>query len=86
MKKILASIIIIFAMISSNTCYAIISEEMIDNQQEKFKIKEFIRSSEEYTKNLNIDINEVLNEAITGKIDNKKIFKGFGSSIGEDIN
>ncbi|MCF0125397.1 MAG: stage III sporulation protein AE [Clostridia bacterium] len=73
-------------MISSNTCYAIISEEMIDNQQEKFKIKEFIRSSEEYTKNLNIDINEVLNEAITGKIDNKKIFKGFGSSIGEEIN
>lgn len=64
------------------------AEEEIEQQQEEFKIQDFIEESKKYSKEFfgDMDIGEVLNNAIKGEVDNKsiieRIFNLFGSEIG----
>ena len=64
------------------------AEEEIEQQQEEFKIQDFIEESKKYSKEFfgDMDVGEVLNNAIKGEVDNKsiieRIFNLFGSEIG----
>ena len=51
------------------------SEEIMDSTKEKFKITQFIKEAERYTGNFfeDMDLGEMLNQAMQGKIDNKSI-------------
>ena len=54
-----------------------ITQEDIEKQEETFGINSFIQNSKQYTGDFfeNIDINEILNSAIKGEIDNTTIQK-----------
>ena len=95
MKKFI-KIVIIFLMlllaIAKNISYAETSnDETIKNQQEEFKIEDFIEESEEYSGDFfeGIDIGDLLNGAISGEVDNSsivnRIWNLFGSEVGTTI-
>lgn len=80
--------IVIFVMIPMKISYAKADDnKTIEEQQEEFKIQDFIKNSKQYTGEFfeNIDINELLNNAIKGKVDNttlaKKILNLFGQEV-----
>ena len=52
-------------------------EETLQEQQEEFGISEFIEQADEYAGEFfeDIDINEILEDAIKGEVDNQTIFK-----------
>lgn len=93
-KKLYLIIIIllmlnIFSLI--NTAYATYENETIEEQQEEFKIQEFIKNSKEYTGEFfeDIDINNIFEGAINGEVDNKtllnKILNLFGAEVINNI-
>lgn len=63
------------------------ADETIKEQQEEFEIYDFIKKSKEYAGEFfeQIDINQILNDAIKGKIDNSTIFKRILNLLGSDI-
>ena len=63
------------------------SKEMIQEQQEEFGIQDFLKSSKEYSGEIfdDIDMSEVLNDAINGKIDNAKIGKKILNLLGSEV-
>lgn len=84
--------IVIFVMIPMKISYAKADDnKTIEEQQEEFKIQDFIKNSKQYTGEFfeNMDINELLNNAIKGKVDNttlaKKILNLFGSEVTTNI-
>lgn len=95
MKKFI-KIVIIFLMllltIVKNISYAETSnDETIKNQQEEFKIEDFIDESQKYSGEFfeGIDIGDLLNNAISGEVDNSsivnRIWNLFGSEVGTTI-
>lgn len=76
-KRILIIIFIIFLIIPINYTYANTEEETITSQQDEFKIDEFITKSKEYSGEFfnEIDIQDLLNSAIKGEVDNTTIIK-----------
>ena len=75
MKKI---IIVLFIIISIPCdVFAETDEEIMKSTQEQFNISSFIKEAEQYTGDFfeDIEIGELLNNAIEGNIDNNKIFK-----------
>lgn len=66
-------------------------EEILQTQSETLNIKEFVSKANQYTQDVftDIDVGNLLNDAITGKIDNqtilKKILNLFGKEIKETI-
>lgn len=92
MKRIIIIfLIIIFSvLIPTNTSYS--NEDItMKEQQDEFKIQDFISNSKKYTGDFfeNIDINKILNEAIQGKVDNntllKRIFYLFGGEVTKNL-
>ena len=81
-------IILIFILIN---CLAILptfaTDEIVSSQMEALNISSLIKEGQAYTKNAfpDIDVNELLNSAIKGKIDNKGIFKNVLSILGNEI-
>ena len=63
------------------------NEEMIQDQQEEFGIQDFLKSAKEFSGEFfeDMDMTEVLNQAIKGQIDNttmgKRILNLFGSEV-----
>lgn len=92
-KKIFQIIIlfILFFIISCNTSYGENNSQEFENVQEEFEIDEFIEKSKEYSGDFfeDIEIEEMLKDAISGNIDNEnilnKIFSLFGSEIESSI-
>lgn len=89
-KIILFLVILFYIFFSTNISYS--SEDvMIKEQQNEFKIQDFINNSKKYTGDFfeNIDIGEILNEAIEGKVDNstlaKRIMNLFGGEVTKNI-
>lgn len=76
-KRILIIIFIISLIIPINYTYANTEEETITSQQDEFKIDEFITKSKEYSGEFfnEIDIQDLLNSAIKGEVDNTTIIK-----------
>ena len=89
MKKIITQIIIIIIIIfnAPNVFAESITTKMIQEETENFGITNFINETEKYTNDFFEDLNvsEIINSAITGKVDNKsvieKILKLFGNEI-----
>lgn len=82
---IITNIFIVSHQINS---YAIeLEENTISSQQEIFGINSFIENSKEYTGEFfeNININEILNSAIKGEIDNSSIYKRILNLLGKEV-
>lgn len=99
--KIILMIIIIIMVISvlsprksycsndiSNTQSATsIDENELESQEKTFGISSFIQNSKQYTGEFfeDIDISDILNSAIKGKIDNSNIYKKILSKLGNEV-
>lgn len=85
MKKI----IILFALIllMPYPVFAETEEEIMQTTQEKFNISQFIKEAEQYTGDFfeDMDLTEMLNQAIQGNIDNKTIYKKILKLLGTEI-
>lgn len=85
MKRIISFFVIMMVLIMP--CSYGESEETISEQQETFGINSFIKKSKEYTGEFfsDIDIQDVLNSAIKGEVDNSTIFNKVVSLLGEEV-
>lgn len=81
---IIATIMLVIVPINSS--YAS-NEETMKEQQEEFKIQDFIKNAEQYTGEVfeDIDINELLNNAIKGEVDNSTLFKKILNLFGAEV-
>ena len=94
MKKIFILIVVIFWLfypaksIASNNISntQIDSNQIISTQKDSVNISKFIQEAKKYTEDVykDVDYNELLNNAILGKIDNEKIGKNILSLIGKE--
>ncbi len=85
-KKILLIILII--ILKCSICYsADLDEQTIEDQQQTFGIQSFIENSKEYTGEFfeDIDIQNILNSAIKGEIDNSSIYKRVLHLLGTEV-
>lgn len=88
MKKFLITIMFILCFASINiTTYATTDNETMEEQQEEFKIQDFIRDSKQYTGEFfeDININDVLKEAIQGNVDNNKFLSRILNLFGKEV-
>lgn len=88
MKKILFLLLIIFTIFPISYVRAEnLTQQMISEEKDTFGINDFVNETEKYTNEFfeDIKISEVLNSAITGKIDNNKILKKILKIFGEEI-
>ena len=85
MKKIIL-IFILILMLLPHKVFAE-TEEIMSTTQEKFNISGFIKEAEQYMEQSFGDINltEMLNQAMQGKIDNKSIYKKVLNLLGKEI-
>lgn len=83
-KKIILIIIIAIIFIPK-TVKA--EDNTIETQKETFGINSFIENSKQYTGEFfaDADISEILNSAISGKVDNSKIYKKILNILGTEI-
>lgn len=90
MKKIM--ILIILIILIPNVVFAETEEEteeeIMETTQDKFNISEFINETEKYTGDVlgDIDLNDMLNNAIKGNIDNKTIYQKILKLLGSEVN
>lgn len=84
-KKVVYFIILII-IVFMPTSYAE-TENTIQEQQETFGINTFIEEAEEYTGEFfeDIDINEILNSAIKGEVDNSTIYERIFNLLGKEV-
>lgn len=61
--------------------------EILSSQQEELNISEFINETKKYTKNVltDVDIGDMFNSALVGKIDNQKILSKILNIFGKEI-
>lgn len=92
MKKILTIGLMLILMVFSKNVYAeeannISNDEIINQQQQELGISEFINKANEYTKdNLEgINIKEIFDSAITGKIGNTNLFNNILNLFGKEF-
>lgn len=85
-QKIIFLILFIVLLITPSASYAT-QEEILQSQSETLNIKEFINKANKYTQDVfeGLDASTLLNDAISGKIDNKTIFTKILSLFGEEI-
>lgn len=83
-KKIILIIIIAIIFIPK-TVKA--EDNTIETQKETFGINSFIENSKQYTGEFftDVDISEILNSAISGKVDNSKIYKKILNILGTEV-
>lgn len=88
MKKIIYVFILMAIFINLIIPISIATEEeTLEEQQEEFGIGEFIEKTEEYSGEFfeDIDINEILDNAIKGQVDNQTILKKVLSLLGGQL-
>ena len=90
MKKILLHILILFVLASfpfSKVNAESLTLQMIQQEKETFGISSFIDETKKYTNDFfeDMNISDVINSAITGKIDNNKILKKLLKIFGKEI-
>lgn len=83
-------IIIIISIFKNTYSYAdnsTINEDTLSNQKETFGINSFIENAKQFTGEFfdGIDINEILNSALKGKVDNSNIYKRLLSLLGKEV-
>ncbi len=96
MKKRIYLYIIIIMILVPKICYAsneleentiIDTNTILEEQQENFGIRDFLKESENYAPDFlkDLDISNIFNNAIKGKIDNKNILKKILNLAGSQI-
>lgn len=87
LKKIFIIIMLLFYIFLPKISYAN-EEETIKEQQEEFKIEDFIKNSETYIEGEffeGLDLDNILDNAIKGEIDNNTFFKKVLSLFGTEL-
>ena len=88
MKRKIIVYIILLLIFQAKTVFAeSLTSQMIQNETNSFGINDFIKETDKYTEDFfeDINISEVLNSAITGKVDNKSIYKKIINLFGKEI-
>lgn len=88
MKKIFKILIILeFLILINCTSVANNTNEIINTQKESLNISDFITEAQEYTKESmpDIDLNNLLTNAITGNINNVKLIRLFIGLLGKEV-
>lgn len=88
MKRYIIWISITFLLfISIETTVYSNNDETLEEQQQEFGIQEFIQNSKQYAGEFfeEMDIGEILNDAIQGEVDNSTIFKKVLSLLGSEV-
>ena len=85
-EKIITIIVMVLIVFLSNSSYANDNQTIIE-QQEEFKIQDFIKKAEKFTGEFfeDIDINEILNDAIKGEVDNSTLLKKILNILGKEV-
>lgn len=85
-EKIITIIVMVLIVFLSNSSYANDNQTIIE-QQEEFKIQDFIKNAEKFTGEFfeDIDINEILNDAINGEVDNSTLLKKILNILGKEV-
>lgn len=85
-EKIITIIVMVLIVFLSNSSYANNNQTIIE-QQEEFKIQDFIKNAEKFTGEFfeDIDINEILNDAIKGEVDNSTLLKKILNILGKEV-
>lgn len=85
-EKIITIIVMVLIVFLSNSSYANDNQTIVE-QQEEFKIQDFIKSAEKFTGEFfeDIDINEILNDAIKGEVDNSTLLKKILNILGKEV-
>ena len=87
LKKIFIIIMVLFYIFLPKISYAN-EEDTIKEQQEEFKIEDFIKNSETYIEGEffeGLDLDNILDNAIKGEIDNNTFFKKLLSLFGTEL-
>lgn len=86
MKKVVFTIILIL-ILGTNISFADTEEDVINSQMDSFNISNFINEANKYTEDIleDIDIGELLNNAIKGEIDNNELLKNIFPLLGDEI-
>lgn len=87
MKRLVGILVIVFLMILPTQKVYADNEETIQEQQEEFGIQDFLKNSEQYMGEFfeEVDIGEVLNDAIQGEVDNSTFAKKVLSLLGSEF-
>lgn len=86
MKKIILIFILVLLLMTCKV-YAETEEEIMSSTQEKFNISGFIKEAEEYMGESfgEVNLTEMLNQAIQGKINNKTIYQKILKLLGKEV-
>lgn len=86
-KYISILIILILLLFLPNKVFADTEEEIMDSTQEEFNINGFIKEAQKYTGEFfeDIDLNNLLSEAIKGNVNNKTIFQKILQMLGKEV-
>ncbi len=87
MKKIILIFILVLISLMFPTQVFAENEEIMTSTQEKFNINSFLKDAKEYTGDFFDDINitDVFNEAVQGKINNQTIYKKVLKLLGQEV-
>lgn len=79
--------ILIYVICSFFTTTTYATDAVIESQLEVLDLSAFIKEGESYTKEIfpDIDVNELLNSALKGEIDNKAIYSSILSIFSKEI-
>lgn len=85
--RIFKKIILCFVMLQTICFVSYASNEILESQKDSLNISSFIKEANKYTKEVfpNLDINELLNSAIQGKMDTNTIYKAVISILGREV-
>lgn len=87
MKKIVICSLIIFFINCFYTSNATNNMEIIESQKDTLNISSFIKEANDYTKDVfsDMEVGDILNSAITGKVENEKIIRNIWKLFGKEI-
>lgn len=87
MKTIRRVLILFFISIAISNVTLATQEEILASQSETLNIKGFVSEADKYTEEVfdGISVNTLLNDAITGKIDNSGIINKIIGLLGKEV-
>lgn len=87
MKKLITIFAILICIFSTSISIADTEDEVINSQMDSFNISNFIDEANKYSNNIlkDIDIHELLNNAIKGEVDTNQLLKYIFPLLGTEI-
>ena len=88
MKNIVFKLIILVIFITIVPSYTFANEEQtLEEQRQEFGIQDFIKNAKQYTGDFfeDVDLNEILDDAIEGKVDNSSLLKRLINLLGNQV-